>query len=206
MTLPDDKKMLVLRYGTNIVSECIERHMDILNQYGFCWFAKLGKPLSQKSVDSFMVDKSGIVILYSKEQTYICKCIEAVKQKPESNYPQYYDELIFEKDLKPSLYLKLTSIEKMEPSELSKLYVCSSKSMLTETLHKSMNSFFIVVSVNYTSNSNKEGGSKTDAKKKAKANTHNCIYRDSGICNCKGFVNYQYECLRPSTCIRQKIR
>ena len=40
--LQQGQKLLVLRYGKQIIENCIELHQEIIEEIGYCWFGKLG--------------------------------------------------------------------------------------------------------------------------------------------------------------------
>lgn len=202
MALPNDRKILVVRYGTNIIADCIERHISELNESGYCWFAKLGKNPSNKMINAVFNDTNAFIVLYARSGYYLCKCVEVTDIRPCAGYPDYYDEYLFEAGLIPSVYFKLVSIDKMTAEELGRLVVSSSRNRLSDTLNRSMNSFFLAETGEYIQPKIME--KKVSRKKKELLDINDCAYRKDNKCTCKGFVNYQYECSRPSVCIRQK--
>ena len=50
--LQQGQKLLVLRYGKQIIENCIELHQEKIDSLGYCWFGKLGTVPSKKSIDA----------------------------------------------------------------------------------------------------------------------------------------------------------
>ena len=145
------------------------------------------------------------IILYSKEAAYECDVEEATYEQPIDHYPKYYDDYIFGTALLPRIYFKLGSMRKIDKTELSPYLVVSSKGRLLDTLQRSMTSFFLCEYPDKEGkNVEKKDKTLRTINDKKKLGVNECIYRVDGYCTCKGFVNYQYECERPSTCIKQK--
>ncbi len=108
----DVGKILVLRYGTNIIDNCIERHISVINENGYWWFAKLGRAPARKALNEIFSDGKGTVILYSRSGCYICEAIDVSEKKPLQGIPDYYETHIFQEGLLPSIYIKLKKIKK----------------------------------------------------------------------------------------------
>lgn len=194
-------KILVLRYGANIIEDCIEEHISVIENKGFCWFAKLGRCPAKKTLDSIKLNETDNIILYSRQGCFSCSCSEICIKRPDENMPEYYQELIFDKGLTPSVYFKLDEIKAISTADLEGLVLVKSGNGILDTLYKSMNSFFLVENETLKKEDNKK---LTKTAKGVKMVDDSCVYLKNGICNCKSFVNYQYECERPSNCVRQK--
>ena len=199
------QKFITIRYGTNIIADCIEKHQEVIEREKYCWFGKIGTPPSKKFLNAFMNENHPRIILYSKEAAYECDVLDVSYEKPSDHYPEYYDEYIFGTVLLTKIYFKLGSIRQIDKSEMTPYLVTSSRGRLLEALHRSMTSFFL------SEYPDKEGKirekmstRKYTIKERQELGVNECVYRVKGKCACKGFVNYQYECERPSTCIKQK--
>ena len=194
------QKLIVIRYGKK--QDCIEKHCEVINKLGYCWFGKIGIVPSKKAIDAVMKENNPKIILYSQGKGYVADCNKIIFEKPETGYPDYYEEELFAKLVFPKSYYKISSIKQLSSEELSQIRVVSSGSPIIETLNKSMSSFFFVefgrtpIKETKTSNHKKS--------KKAKLSIDECLYNIGGICNRKGFVSYKYKCERPSTCSGQK--
>lgn len=200
-TIIGDKKILIVRYGKNIVLDCIQNHKKVIDDKGFCWFGKIGRSPSAK-VLSDTIHNNGKIILYSSTECFICDCSEYTTKKPITNYPKYYDEYIFNQSKEPSIYFELRSISSIDISELNELVVSSSKNNLLNTLKKSMNSFFTAEIKNNNKTIHKVSKKENEQKN---INNNTCKYISNGKCTNKSSVNYKYECLRPNMCIKQTI-
>lgn len=196
------QKVLVIRYGANIVADCIERHMEVVDEYGFCWFGKIGTSPSAKVLDAVLTEEEPTIILYSKGVSYKASLIEVSKNKPVEAYPSYYNEHLYAKEIHPSTYFKIKDLRKMDVNELEEYSVASSGNRLLFTLYSSMSSFFLA----------QYGRSQAVVKKKdvktvSKTVTGNkdCKFQEQGRCCNKRCVNYQYECVRPELCLKRTI-
>lgn len=201
----EGQKSVIIRYGTNIIPDCIEKHVETIKDNGYCWFGKIGVVPSKKVMDAVLAEDTPIIVLYSKGTAYIAALEEISQERPDKGYPEYYQAELFEKLIYPKSYYKFTSINKMKKEDMEKLRVVSSGSDAISTLNRSMSSFFYV-----------EYGKtilfvdRTERKQLKKKNeniqlaVNDCVYKKDGKCNKKGFVSFQFECKRPSSCMGQK--
>lgn len=198
-------KFLVVRFGTNIIENCIERHQEVIESKGFCWFGKIGVVPSQKVLKALMDQETPSMLLYTRNHAYECKLLECNTDKPSSGYPHYYEDELFESGMEPKSYYKLASIEEVPISELDNYIVVSSRNRLMTTLNKSMSSYFYAEYPNPDEKiSETQKIKKQRLIKKEQLSENDCRYRKDGRCGLKGCVNYQYECDRPNMCIKQK--
>lgn len=65
--LRQGQKLLVLRYGKQIISNCIELHEEKIEDIGFCWFGKLGTIPSNKSIEAVLEEDDPAIVLYARE-------------------------------------------------------------------------------------------------------------------------------------------
>ena len=146
MEIKKGKKMLLVRYSDFLYSNCIGDHVDVLNEKGFCWFGKVGKQKpSQKFCKIVLEDEEPMIFLHSAKKTYLCDVADIVFETPnDCVYPAYYNEVLFEKGNEPSAYFKITSCKEINKSVLSSFIVSSSRNLLPNSLHNSMNSIFLV--------------------------------------------------------------
>lgn len=201
--LEPGQKLLILRYGKQIVENCIQLHRDKIEISQYCWFGKLGTIPSKKSIDAMMSEKCPKLILYARNTAYLCDVNSVSFEEPQDGYPDYYKTELFSKQIFPTVYFKLTSIEPIEIKELENFTVMSSGNAAINTLMHSMSSFlFVEYGKSKIVVAKTKGQLQTAARKKLSEN--DCVYRKAGRCGLRGFVNFQYECDRPSNCIRQK--
>ncbi|QBE97984.1 hypothetical protein PMF13cell1_03547 [Blautia producta] len=201
--LQQGQKLLVLRYGKQIVENCIELHKDIVEEIGYCWFGKLGTVPSKKSIDAVFAETNPYIILYTRGEAFLCGVSEVTYGEPDIGYPGYYKSELFDKLSFPTIYFKLESIESLDVNELEKFTVISSGNSAISTLLHSMSSF-LYISYGKIEKSKTESEEKKRIKTKKILSENDCVYKRDGRCGLKSFVNYQYECDRPSTCMRQK--
>lgn len=201
--LQQGQKLLVLRYGKQIIENCIELHQEKIDSLGYCWFGKLGTIPSKKSIDAMLEEEKPMLILYARSSAFICEVSEVIYDKPDIGFPDYYQAELFDKLSFPTVYFKLVSIKPLDINALEKFTVVSSGNTAINTLMHSMSSFLFVsygksqITVEKSKETKKES-------KKEKLAENDCVYRKEGRCGLRGFVNYQYECDRPANCIRQK--
>ena len=200
------QKFLVIRFGTNIKADCIKEHERIVKSIGECWFGKIGVVPSKKSIDIVLGMDNPKILLYTKNHAYECGLIEVSLEKPKGDYPEYYNEELFDKGIYPNSYYKLSSIKEIGMNELGKYVVVSSRNRLTDTLNKSMSSYFFA---EYPDK--KQGDVPSNKRTKKIENTdkktlsaNDCRYKKDGCCSLKSCINYKYECERPNMCAKQK--
>ena len=132
--------MLVLRYSNKIIDSCIEKHLNVLNKDSFVWWGKCGARTSQKNIDLVMNENEPKLLLYSSnDKCYICGLSKVTYEKPGSSYPKYYDE-VFDDELFPTTYYKLTSIVELNKQYLSHFIVNSTGRELSDLMCNSMTS------------------------------------------------------------------
>lgn len=201
--LQQGQKLLILRYGKQIIEDCIELHRKKIDDIGYCWFGKLGIVPSKKSMDAMLDENKPMLILYARSSAFICEVSEVIYDKPEEGYPDYYQTELFDKLTFPTVYFKLISIEPLSLDALEKFTVVSSGNTAINTLMHSMSSF-LFVSYGKSPIVVEKPKEVEKIAKREKLAENDCVYRKKGRCSLRGFVNYQYECDRPSNCIKQK--
>lgn len=190
--------LLVLRFSLTYKKNIIELHKELIEKQGFVWYGKLGAVTSPQIVAETFVAKKPALLLYTKGKAYLCGVEEITGNKPQKGYPQYYDD----EYICPGCFYKLTSIDEIDESILNDLIVRSSKRILSDTLSRQCtSSCFFVSYKELLPLKAKKPSNKKEVKKLQK---NDCRYLKDGKCNNKGFINYGYECTRPSDCIKQK--
>ena len=201
--LKPGQKLLVLRYGNQIIENCIEKHIEIIDKKGYCWFGKLGLIPSKKLMDAVFSEEIPMVILYSRQGAFLCEVEESTENKPKDGYPDYYKTELFDNYTYPSVYFKLKSINKIDMETVNDFTVISSGNKALDTLNNSMSSFIFVCYGERTEEMIK-AHKKQDNNKREKLPENDCVYRKEMLCSLKSCVNYQYECDRPAFCSKQK--
>ena len=203
-------KFIILKYGSGIYN-CIERHQEVLDKCGYCWFGKIGVSPSEFAIKSKLNPERMLAVLYCQGTAHLCTIIDIATSKPEAGYPSYYEQFLYARNIIPKMYFKLGSIELLPAGELTKCVTMSSGRTLAETVSRSMASFFYGecpeddVIIQPKPAVEKQRTPKPKAKKKLTVYDKNsCVYRKDGMCTNKRCINYEYDCDRPSTCIKQK--
>ncbi len=146
MKIEKNKKMLLVRYSDFLYKDCIDDHIEVINQNGFCWFGKVGKQKpSKKFCDVVLSEEYPMIILHSAKKAYICDVEEIIFDTPQDGcFPKYYKSVLFDKGNEPSAYFKISSCIEINKSVLSNFIVSSSRNSLPNSLHGSMNSIFLI--------------------------------------------------------------
>ena len=202
-------RFIVLKYGTGIY-DCIKQHTEVIDKLGYCWFGKIGVALSIKAIHSKLNEERMYVILYCQGKAHLCDLLEVSEDRPETGYPTYYDSFLFGRGIHPQMFFKLGSIMPMSSEELAECTILSSGKPMVETVSRSMASFFYA---EYPEDRREIDPLETKAVKKPKkavrkkaavVDKNSCVYRKDGLCTNRRCVNYQYDCDRPSSCVKQK--
>lgn len=188
----------------------------MLNEKGYCWFGKIGTAPVIPSIEKKIGNMPITILLYSQGKVHVCSCVEIVTNKPDEEYPSYYDKYLIDRGKAPSIYFKLTSITELPSDEFMRCTSLSSGRQLNGTVHRSMASFFygVYTDKHFLADARdvKKEVSEDRLKKRAfekkakvvKLDRYSCKYRENGLCLCKSSINYSYECDRPSNCLKQK--
>jgi len=203
LDIQEGQKVLIIRYGKK--PDCIEKHLEVINAIGYCWFGKVGVAPSNKVVSAVLNEDHPKIVLYSQGKGYVADVAKISTEKPLEGYPDYYQEELFDQLIFPKSYFKLTSIEPYDSENLAKITVISSGSPAMETLNKSMASFFIAqYGKLILPNTEDLKDIKKPKIEKSLLGLNECIYRKNGVCTKIGFISYRFECDRPSVCVGQK--
>lgn len=200
---------MVLRYSSGSF-DCIGKHKEVLDKYGYCWFGKIGSAPSIKMIEEKLNPENPLIVLYNQGKVHLCRFSEAKIDTPECGFPEYYKKQLFEKNNYPCMYFKLTSIEEIKPEDLKNCVNQKSRNNIMDTVSRSMASFFYG---EYPEKKEEKPLVKPSAKRKTpsidKQNQgikarNTCIFRIDGFCTDKKCINHDYECDRPSFCARRK--
>lgn len=205
----EGNKVLILKYGTNNMYDCIEKHKELIEKNGYCWFGKIGKMPGETKVKEIMDQEISQIVLYSQGKAYLCDVEGYQIDKPDKGYPAYYDSFLYARNIMPSMYFRLSSLSELKIEELSKCVISKSGRNVIETLTRSMNSFFYaeLPDKNYKKPEVKEKKERKPKKvEKKEVASNDCIYRIDGICENKRCISYEYECISPSRCAKQKTK
>lgn len=201
------QKLIVIRYGDNIVPDCIAKHKEVIDEIGYCWFGKIGTAPAKKAITEVLSYDNPQIILYSRGSAFLCNLAETSYDKPTDGTPEYYNNYLYDKLIIPKIYFKFIAIEELNIIELTKMVVVSSRNNLVDTLNRSMSSFFFAeygTSVNKTEKEKSVTVIEKTLRKKEVKDPNGCKYKKDGKCSNKSCISYLYEFERPSMCLKQK--
>lgn len=199
------EKILLLRYSDFHGVDTIQEHANVIKEEGRCWWVKIGKQPSKKYISEIRKQSTPHCLLYTPGVLHLCRLGKILEERPLNNYPMYYKDDIFGKENEPHIYFELLSIEKLDMLFLEDYIVSSSEKEVLYDLKKTISSYMFI--------QHKDAPRKPKPIKKEQAlkrkvviDKHGCIYKTDGTCTNRRCVNYQYECVHPDICIKQKIK
>lgn len=205
-------KMVLLKYGRT-PRNCIDLHIKQIEQTGLCWFGKIGVAPSISVIRSKIGEGEINVLLYCQDEIYLCRCIDIQNERPLDNYPRYYEDYLYGRGIIPRIYFCLKSIEKIDKNNLSDCVILSSRNNMFDTVKRSMASFFYVEyadprkePISHQPVEKAKDSVRRRKEKKIIISPNDCVYREGGVCTNKRCISFQYECIRPSSCAKQKLK
>lgn len=195
-------KILLLRYSDFHGISTVNVHVQVVEENGKCWWAKIGKQPSEKYLKEYLEQNEKVCLLYTPGILHICKLGKVLFERPKDSYPAYYDEYIFGKENEPRTFFELLEIKPIDVSFLSDYVVSVSGKEALYDLKKTISSYIFIQHRDAPRKEKKKRCPTTV--KKTEVSNKDCMYRIDGHCNNKSCVNYQYECFRPEYCIKQK--
>lgn len=197
------QRFILLRYSNNFVPDTIEQHKSVITELGYCWFGKMGIVPSGRIQKAILDEDEPKIILYTRGIAHECRLLAITEKTPMIGCPAYYET----EGVYPSVFFKLASIELVDISELERYHIISTGRRLSEAIWQSMSSFFFAEwPSGEKSAPEKQVTSHCSKKEKREISSkRDCVYRKNGKCTCRSCINYQYECDRPSMCLKQKL-
>lgn len=138
-------RTVALRFAETFAPDCgtIQAHQELIEQYGFVWYGKMGNTLSAETIKSIMdqADKKIILIRSGKPDRYWAHISAIQKEQPPIEFiPSYYRG----NAEKFKVWFKVISFEPAARNVLSKCFVVSSGNSLGKVSMHSMNPYFII--------------------------------------------------------------
>ncbi len=138
-------KTIALRFADNYapVDGTIKLHEDIINEYGYVWYGKFGNSISQKNIDMLldMKDKKFLLIKSGGQERYWAHFTDIKKEEINVDaIPKYYRN----DKAHIKCWFKITKFEKADPKVMSKCFVASNGSLLSNTSKYSMSPYFVI--------------------------------------------------------------
>ena len=138
-------KTIALRFADNYAPKegTIKLHEDVINQKGYVWYGKFGNSLSQKNIDMLleMTEKKFLLIKSGCQERYWVYFDEIKKYDIDCEaIPEYYRK---DRD-RVKCWFKVTKFEKADMKVMSKCFVVSNGSLLSNSSKYSMSPYFII--------------------------------------------------------------
>lgn len=138
-------KTVALRFSDNFAPDTrtISAHNEVISQYGYVWYGKLGSAVSQKVINDILKnDNPRILLIHSgKADRYWAYVKKIQHEMPgKKQIPGYYRDnaRIFK------TWFKVIRFENAAGNVLSQCKVASSNRPLTEVSKSSMSPYFII--------------------------------------------------------------
>lgn len=138
-------KTVALRFSDNFAPDegTILAHDEVISQYGYVWYGKLGSSVSRKVIDDiFKNDEPKILLIHSGRADRYWAYIEKIQHEMpnKKQIPSYYRENagIFK------TWFKVVRFENAPNNVLSRCKVASSNRPLSEVSKSSMSPYFII--------------------------------------------------------------
>lgn len=138
-------KTISLRFSEKFAPECgtIAAHQEVIDEYGFVWYGKLGSTISDSKISEIMQNENPKILLIhsGKYERYWANVVEISKIPPAlEEIPQYYRD----KAQQFKAWFKVVSFEPAPKNVMSQCYVVSSGTPLNAVSKYSMSPYFFI--------------------------------------------------------------
>lgn len=138
-------RTIALRFADNYAPKegTIKLHQEIINNNGYVWYGKFGNSISQKNIDMLldMKDKKFLLIKSGGQERYWAHFTDIKKEEINVDaIPKYYRN----DKAHIKCWFKITKFEKADPKVMSKCFVASNGSLLSNTSKYSMSPYFVI--------------------------------------------------------------
>ena len=138
-------KTIALRFSDSFAPHAgtISEHQRVIDYEGYVWYGKLGAAVSEKTCNEILSnDNPKILLIHSgKPFRYWAYVDEISRTCPEyKKIPEYYREKVD----RFHTWFRVRKIEKADNHIMSKCFVTSSNSKLSEVSRHSMSPYFII--------------------------------------------------------------
>ena len=138
-------KTIALRFADNYAPAdgTIKLHEDIIDKFGYVWHGKFGNSLSQKNIDMLlgMRGRKFLLIKSGCQERYWVYFDDIKKEAIDLNaIPEYYRN----DRGRVKCWFKITKFEKADSKVMSKCFVSSNGSSLSNTSKYSMSPYFVI--------------------------------------------------------------
>lgn len=190
--------------------DTITEHMKVVQEKGYCWWAKIGEQPSDKYLQEFIDQENPMIILYKPSVVNICEFGGVARYRPSEGYPKYYESDVFRKE-EPGTYFKLKSIKELDLSFLEDYIIPKSEKEVLYDLKKTISSYMIIQHKDEPRKPKPEvvitkPKTKPEPVEETVVDKNSCVYKIGDKCGNKRCINYRYECYHPNLCMKQKIK
>lgn len=138
-------KTIALRFGEHFSPEIgtIAAHEEILDEYGFVWYGKMGSSVSDRVIQDIMANDNPQILLIrsGKIERYWASVKEIRHGVPDKKYiPEYYRDYAE----KFKTWFKISGFTLAPKDVMSRCHVASSGALLSEVSKHSMSPYFII--------------------------------------------------------------
>ena len=138
-------KTIAIRFSENFAPDIgtVAAHQKIIDSLGYCWYGKLGSPISNNVAEDILKNKDPrVLLIHSGKQERYWMCISEVTRDlpPLNEIPDYYRDA----SDKFKSWFKVKAFTKAPSGIMSRCVVISSKSTLSEASKHSMSPYFII--------------------------------------------------------------
>lgn len=136
-------KTIALRFSDNFAPECgtIKAHEDVIQQYGFVWYGKMGTKIATVVVEELLKEADPRILLIHSGKTgrYWAHITAAQSEQPDpEKIPEYYRD----DTGKFHYWFKVVRFEEAEKDVMMKCIVPSSGNTLSKASKYSMSPYF----------------------------------------------------------------
>lgn len=136
---------IALRFSDNIAPEggTIKTHDTIIKEKGYVWYGKFGSSISSSVREKVLRSENPrILLIHSGTNRRYWAYISAISNSPpaKEEYPAYYHN----QEERCGSWFKITKFEKASPEVMSKCFVKSSGTILSNASRHSMSPYFFI--------------------------------------------------------------
>lgn len=153
MTIHTEQKCLVLRVNNFQNYSFVEEHKRTIEQTGYVWMVKLGKMLSDKSLEEIIECGGHLILKTPKKQNeayYYAHLVEFMNgtSPKEAVFPDYYAEIAQQEGMTEitGTWLKVDCIYPIENEKVEHFVLASNGKKLTDIVGVTRTSYLFVVS------------------------------------------------------------
>ena len=138
-------KTIALRFSDNYAPSegTIKLHDELINKYGYVWYGKFGNSLSQNNIQMLLdMNEKKFLLIKSGGQERYWVYFDDIKKEIEDidKIPSYYRD----NRKRVKCWFKVTKFVRTEKNIMSKCYVISNNSLLSNTSKYSMSPYFVI--------------------------------------------------------------